>query len=191
MDKERAKFLFRNLLKGLLWFAILLIIYIYLKDRIEIHPESWVGRLNDNPLAMYLIFLSSEVIFGIIPPEVFMAWAAEPGNLVYYIMNVTLLASISYGAGVLGYGIGRVLNRRVLYRYARRKFFNQYETFFRKFGGFLLFVAAVTPLPYSAICMLVGSVNYRFRLFLLISLTRFLRFGFYSFILWQAGSIRL
>jgi membrane protein YqaA with SNARE-associated domain len=191
MDKERVKFLFRNLLKGLLWFAVLLVIYILLKDRIEIHPESLVGRVSDNALAVYLIFVGSEILFGIIPPEVFMAWAAEPGDSSYYILTVTFLSLISYGAGIVGYWIGRFLNKAVLYRYARRRFFTQYEVFFRKFGGFLIFVAAITPLPYSAICMLVGSVNYNFKRFLLISLSRFLRFGFYSYLLWQAGSIQL
>ena len=191
MDRERVKFLVKNLSKGLLWFAILLVLYIVFKDRIEIHPESWVGRVSDDPLSVYLIFLGSEVIFGIIPPEVFMAWAAEPGDASYYILSVTILAIISYGSGVLGYWIGRFLNQAVLYRYARRRFFTQYEVFFRKFGGFLIFVAAVTPLPYSAICMLVGSVKYNFRYFLLISLSRFLRFGFYSYLLWEAGSIQL
>jgi membrane protein YqaA with SNARE-associated domain len=120
-----------------------------------------------------------------------MAWAEEPGDSGYYIITVTFLALISYGAGVLGYWIGRFLNQAVLYRYARRRFFTQYETLLRRFGGFLLFVAAVTPLPYSAICMLLGSVKYKFRNFLLISLTRFLRFAFYSYLLWQAGSITL
>jgi membrane protein DedA with SNARE-associated domain len=191
MDRERIKFLVRNLLKGLLWFAVLLVIYIVLKDRVEIHPESWVAKVSDNTLAMYLIFMGSEVFFGIIPPEIFMAWAAEPGDSTYYILTVTFLAFISYGAGVLGYWIGRFLNKAVLYRYARRRFFTQYEVFFRKFGGFLIFVAAITPLPYSAVCMMVGSVNYTFNRFLLISLARFLRFGFYSYLLWQAGSIQL
>jgi membrane protein DedA with SNARE-associated domain len=191
MNKDRANFLFRNLLKGLLWFAILLIIYILLKDRVVIHPESWLGRVSDNILAVYLIFLASEVIFGIIPPEVFMAWAAEPGDAIYYIYTVTFLAFISYGAGVLGYWFGRFINKAVFYRYARIKFFNQYEVFFRRFGGFLIFVAAVTPLPYSAVCLMVGSVKFNFKSFLLISLTRFLRFGVYSYILWQAGSVTL
>jgi len=109
----------------------------------------------------------------------------------YYILAVTFLALISYGAGVLGYWIGRFLNKALLYRYARRRFFTQYETLLRRFGGFLLFVAAVTPLPFSAVCMLLGSVKYNFKNFLLIALTRFLRFAFYSYLLWQAGSITL
>jgi len=191
MDKERINFLLRNLLKGLLWFAVLLVVYIFLKDRVEIHPESLVGRVSDNTVVVYLIFLGSEIVFGIIPPEVFMAWAAESGDSAYYVLTVTFLALISYGAGVLGYWIGRFLNKAVLIRYARRRFFTQYETLLRRFGGFLLFVAAITPLPFSAVCMLLGSVKYNFKNFLLIALTRFLRFAFYSYLLWQAGSITL
>ena len=189
MSKERYHFLYRNLLKGLAWFAVLILAYIVLKDRVEIHPESWVGQVADNPVAVYLIFTASEIIIGIIPPEVFMAWAAQSGDLNIYILEITIFALISYGAGVLGYWIGRLFNTAVIYRSARKKFFRQYETFFLRFGGFLVFVAAVTPLPYSAVCMLVGSAKYKFRYFLLISLARFLRFGVYSYLLWHAGSV--
>jgi len=189
MSKERYKFLYKNLLKGLGWFAALLLLYIVLKDRVEIQPESWVGQVADNTLAIYSIFTASEIIIGIIPPEVFMAWAAKSRDLNTYVLHITMFAAISYGAGVLGYTLGRLFNRAVLYRYARRKFFRQYESFFLRFGGFLVFVAAVTPLPYSAICLLVGSAKYKFRYFLLISLSRFLRFGVYSYLLWEVGSV--
>lgn len=189
MNKDRIKFLLKNLLKGLLWFVVLVVIYILIKDRIEIHPESLVGKVSDNPIAVYSIFLASEIIIGIIPPEVFMIWATKPGDPVLYIFYVSLLALISYGAGIVGFYFGRFLNKAVLYRYARKRFFAQYELFFKRYGGFLVFVAAVTPLPYSAVCMLTGAADFNFRVFLLISLTRFLRFGVYSYILWHAGSI--
>lgn len=191
MDNDRVKFLTKNLIKGLLWFAILLVLYVVFKDRISFHPESLIGKVSESPIAIYSIFLVSEVVFGIIPPELFMAWAAQSGDPVIYITYVLLLAIISYGAGVFGFLIGRLVNKAVLYRYARRKFFKQYELVLNKYGGFLIFVAALTPLPFSLICMLVGSAEYRFSTFLLISLTRFLRFGFYSYILWEAGSISL
>ena len=189
MNKDRIKFLLKNLLKGLLWFAAILVIYILVKDRIEIHPESLIGKVSDNPFAVYSIFLASEIIIGIIPPEVFMIWATKPGDPVLYIFYVSLLSLISYGAGIVGFYIGKLLNKAVLYRYARRRFFAQYELFFKRYGGFLVFVAAVTPLPFSAVCMLTGAADFNFRVFLLISLTRFLRFGVSSYILWHAGSI--
>ena len=191
MVESRSRFLFKNLLKGLLWFGFLLLLYVILKDRVEIHPESWIGKVADKPLLIYSIFLTSEIIIGIIPPELFMAWAAKSQDLSIYVLHILLFSIISYGAGVIGYLMGRFLNRTVLFRYSRKKFFNQVEAFFRTYGGFLIFVAAVTPVPYSAVCMLVGSVKYPFKRFLLISLSRFLRFFVYAFILWKFGEISI
>ena len=59
MNKDRIKFLLKNLLKGLLWFVVLVVIYFLIKDRIEIHPEILVGRVSDTPIAVYSIFLAS------------------------------------------------------------------------------------------------------------------------------------
>ena len=188
-QNEKSRFLFKNLFRGLAWFAVLLVLYVLFKDNLEIRPESWVGQVSDRPFLVLLIFFVSEVIVGIIPPEVFMAWAQNQGDIWVYSGYVTIFALISYFAGVIGYFVGRILNQVILYRYARRKFFAKYETFLRRFGGFLIFVAAVTPLPYSGVCMVVGSAKYPFDKFLLISLTRFLRFAFYSFLLWKAGTI--
>ena len=191
MADSRTKFLFKNLTKGLLWFGFLLLLYIIFKDRIDINPESWIGKVSDKPMIVFSIFLASEIIIGIIPPELFMGWAATSGDLPLYIFYIILFSLISYGAGVIGYLVGRFLNRTILFRYTRKKFFNQVEAFFRTYGGFLIFVAAVTPVPFSAVCMLVGSVKYRFRMFLLISLSRFLRFGVYAYILWQVGDVSI
>ena len=191
MKKDRVKFLLKNLGKGLLWFAVLVVAYVLFKDKISVDPESILGRVSDSPVLVFSIFLASEIIIGIIPPELFMGWAANPGDPKLYIVYVTLFAFISYGAGIVGYLIGALMSKTILFRYTRRKFFMQVETFFKQYGGFLIFVAAVTPVPFSAVCMLVGSVHYKFNKFLLISSSRFLRFGFYSYILWHAGTISI
>lgn len=191
MAASRARFLFKNLFRGLIWFGFLLLLYVLFKDRIEINPESWIGRVSDQPILIYSIFLASEIIIGIIPPEFFMGWAAKNGDLSAYTFHVLFFSIISYGAGVIGYLIGRYLNRTVLFRYVRKKLFSRVEKFFRTYGGFLIFVAAVTPVPYSAVCMLVGSVKYSFRLFLFIALSRFLRFWVYAAIIWQVGEISI
>jgi len=191
MADSKASFLLKNLLKGLLWFGALLLIYILLKDRVEISPESWVGKVSDNSVLVLSIFLASEIIIGIIPPEIFMGWAASQGGLSTYISYVILLAVISYAAGVIGYFVGRYLRKTILFRFTRRKFFGQVENFFKSYGGFLIFVAAVTPVPYSAVCMLVGSVKFPFPMFLLITLSRFLRFGVYAYIMWEASDVSI
>jgi len=145
--------------------------------------------LGDNPGLVYLIYFLSEIIIGILPPELFMVWSLELAKERSYILDVTLLASISYLAGTITYFFGLYFHKTVLYRYIRRRYLGKFEARFHQFGGFLLFVAAVTPVPYSGICMLMGAVNYSRRSFFLITLFRFLRFIVYGYIMWRASLI--
>ncbi|MEQ8561666.1 MAG: hypothetical protein RID18_09180, partial [Cytophagales bacterium] len=73
--KEAFKFFTKNLLQGIVWFAlILLVLWLgakYLPDDIK----NWLTPLRERPFLVYSIFFASEVIFGIIPPEIFMVWA--------------------------------------------------------------------------------------------------------------------
>ena len=117
----------------------------------------------------------------------FMMWSLELAQNRNYILDLILLASISYGAGVVTYLFGLYFHRTVIYRYLRRRYLGKFETYFNLFGGFLLIVAAVTPLPYSAICMLTGAVNFPRRKFFLLTLFRFLRFAVYGYIMYRAS----
>ncbi|MEL7003656.1 MAG: VTT domain-containing protein, partial [Bacteroidota bacterium] len=72
-----------------------------------------------------------------------------------------------------------------------RNIFNQYirryKNVLNRYGGFLIFVGAVTPIPFSAICMLVGATGYPFPKFLLMGSARILRFVVYAFVIYQAN----
>jgi len=189
ISRKKRRFLFRNLGKGILWFAALVILFILARKYIPINDTSWIYKLYDKPLLVYLVFLISEIVVGIIPPEVFMIWALKSASAKYYVMDVILLATISYIAGIVGYFIGRWFHGTRFYSFVREKFLNRYEKFLRRYGGFLIIVAAATPLPFSGICMIVGAVQYKFGKFLWYASTRFLRFAVYAYIIWQANRI--
>ncbi|MFT5569343.1 MAG: membrane protein DedA with SNARE-associated domain [Cyclobacteriaceae bacterium] len=176
-----------NLLRGFVWLAILVTGYFLAKKYMNFDLEILLGPLYENTVAIYSIFLVSEVVFGIIPPEFFMFWALRHELLWLYVQNVAALATMSYLAGVIGYFIGSFLNRTVIYRMVRRNYLGKYEELFNNYGGFLILVAAITPLPFSGICMLVGAVKYPIRKFFWIALTRFGRFVVYSMIIWEAN----
>jgi len=93
--------------------------------------------------------------------------------------------AISYSAGVLGYWFGAYLNGTRVYTFVKKRIFGKFEKHFHTYGGFLVIVAAVTPIPFSGICMLVGSVRYPLKKFLLFAMARFLRFALYAAIIWQ------
>jgi hypothetical protein len=85
---DRAKFLLRNLIKGLLWLAILVTAYIYIKRNYGFDLEMIMGPMYEQPVAIFSIFLVSEVVFGIIPPEFFMIWSLRHEVVDLYVQNV-------------------------------------------------------------------------------------------------------
>ena len=186
-QSEKTKFLLSNLVKGLAWLVIIVAGYFLAKKYFDFDLELLLGPLYEKPVAIFSIFLVSEVVFGIIPPEFFMLWSLRDEVLLLYIQNIAALAFMSYCAGVLGYFIGSYFNSTVMYRLLRRNYLGKYEKMFNNYGGFLILVAALTPLPFSGICMLVGAVNYSKRKFFWISMSRFIRFIVYAFIIWEAN----
>ena len=185
---NRRRFLYKNLLKGLAWFAAIVVIFLLVEENVPFYPESWVSdaygwvsRIYDQPILVYLVFTISEILVGIIPPEVFfMLWSLESDSLIIYSFHIILLSVISYSAGIGGYWLGWIFSNSKSYQYLRRMYLRRYEVFFRRFGGLLIIVAALTPLPFSGICMMVGSVKFNFKKFLLYSAFRFLRFFIYA-----------
>lgn len=180
-------FFFRNLLKGLGWLIALILLFVYIKNNLDVESNEILLHYGNKPLIVFGIYTISEVVMGIIPPEFFMIWSLELAQFRNYWVDVALLAVISYAAGTITYFFGRYFNTTVIYRYVRKKYLRKYERLFNQYGGFLLFVAAITPVPYSAICMLVGSVKYPMKNFFSITLFRLVRFAVYGYLVWQAS----
>lgn len=181
----RSRFLLKNLLKGLMALTIIVVIYILLQKYTAF--DSFMSYIGRWPVLVYLVFIFSEVVFGIIPPELFMIWSIKSGVFDTYAFDVALLAGISYAAGVFGYAIGARLKDFGPFKKVFQKYIKRYQNTLNRYGGFLIFVAAVTPVPFSAICMLMGATRYNFYRFLLIALVRFVRFAAYSVVIYQAN----
>jgi len=184
---ERTRFFLKNLFRGILWLAAIVGGYFYLKTNYNFSLEGVLGPLYDKPFVIFGIFFTSETVFGIIPPELFMIWSLRNEVLQQYILNVAGLSVLSYLAGIIGYYIGSHFSTTQLYRTLQKNYLAKFEKHVNKFGGFLVIVAALTPLPFAGICMLMGAVKYRYRRFLLMSMTRFLRFTVYAIIIWEAN----
>lgn len=169
--------------------SVIVVGYILFNHYVDIDSSEFLQALGDRVALVYTVYFLSEIILGIIPPEMFMMWSLELAHGRNYIVDLTLLAVISYGAGVVAYLFGLYFHRTVLYRYLRRRYLRKFEARFNQFGGFLLIVAAVTPLPYSGICMLTGAANYPKRNFFILTLFRFLRFAVYGYIMYRASLV--
>lgn len=188
-DDSRGRFFLTNFIRGLLVLSAFVVAFILFKKYITIDFLLWLKPVYDNTLLVFLLYTISEIVFGIIPPEVFFIWSTRSGSVTQYVYYISLLAIISYSAGMLGFWIGVKLNQTIIYRWIKRRYLLKYQKYLNKYGFFLIIVAALTPLPFSAISMLMGSVSYPFKKFALYALTRFLRYAGYSIIFWEINSI--
>jgi membrane protein YqaA with SNARE-associated domain len=186
---EKSRFFIVNLFKGLIWFALLIVIFILVKKYSNIDHDAWLEPVFRQTWLIITIYFLSELIIGIIPPELFMIWALRTGNLTDYALLVSLFAILSYIAGFLGFLFGKYLDSTKIFRYLRRRYLGKYHTLLRKFGVFMILVAALTPVPYSGISILIGSLNYPVKKYLLWALSRFVKFSFYAALIWEANII--
>ena len=186
---SKRHFLWRNLLRGFVFLVLIIAAYILFKNKGGMEYISWLEPIYGQPTLMFLIYTASEILFGIIPPELFMVWALNQGDIGTYASIIALLMFISYGAGWLAYYVGKRSRNSPWYRFLKRKYFSKYETYLQEFGSFLIIVASVTPLPYAAICMLVGAADYKVSKFGIYSLFRLLRFIVYASIIWEANTL--
>lgn len=171
-------------MRGLIWFAVIITAYILASEDIKVYQKE-INDIGDRLPLLLGIFTVSEVVFGIIPPELFMLIWQSKGILSEYVVNLTYLTMISYAAGVLGYYIGRYFSKTSLYQRINDRYLKQYDRQLKKFGIYIVLVGAVTPVPFSATCMLAGSVNLPIRDFLLICISRILRFAVYGWMVWS------
>jgi len=185
-EETRSRFLFRNLVRGLMWFAVIITVFILLEEYIQENFQARVEQIYDSLFLFYGVFTLSEIIFGLIPPEFFMyVYVLNHIPLHNYIIDLSALTIISYGAGVIGYYVGRNFSKTGFFEKVSEKYLGQYQNSLRKYGGYLVLVGAVTPIPFSAMCMLAGSINFPLRSFLLISIARVLRFAVYGWMVWS------
>jgi membrane protein YqaA with SNARE-associated domain len=185
-EETKSGFLIKNLLRGLAWFALIITIFILMEGYIQENFKTHIDTIRANPAVLYGIYTLSEVVFGILPPELFMMiWILDDIDVSGFIINLSILTLISYGAGIVGYFIGYYFTKAPLFKKIHERYLKPYEKYLKKYGGFLVIVGAITPVPYSATCMLAGSVHFPFKTFLLITITRVIRFAAYGWMVWS------
>lgn len=133
--------------------------------------------------SIFSIFYTSETILGLVPPEIFIAWSKKTPTP---ILNLSILASLSYLGGLTSYFIGRLtLKIKSVREYLQVKMADNLKNT-KKWGGLLVIAGALLPLPFAISCMTSGMIKYPFHRVVLFGLFRFLRFAIYA---WAIFSI--
>lgn len=164
--------------------AIIFVLLLLVVDSFIVDIGSVLTNLVEvcSPLVIFSIFLISESLLGLLPPEIFIAWASKSD---YSILFLFLLATISYIGGIISYFIGsRLFLIPAVKDYIEVKIAKHIVNL-RKWGGIFVFLGAVSPLPHSIVSMACGLIKYNFKHYLLWSLFRYVRFLVYALVIFQ------
>ena len=145
----------------------------------------------EHPAYAWVVFFLTfcESIFLFIPPEVFMtppivADKKRAGP-------ITLAAALgSLVGGAVAYAIGLWLFDSVgvwlINNFASMEKFALAQDMFMRHGTLIIFITAVTPVPYKLMAICAGFLHFPALLFLRISaIFRTARFGIVGFLLWR------
>ena len=129
------------------------------------------------PFWVLTVFFISESVLGLIPPEIFIAWSDKMPDPILYL---SLIAILSYAGGIISYFTGRAATRiPSVHEYLEVKMAKHLKNA-RKWGGFLIVVGAVLPVPFAVSSLAAGMIKYPFISYLLFGLLRFVRFAVYG-----------
>ena len=185
-DKVRLIFLLKNFLKGMLFFAVALAFYKITFSYLDLSSLKEQVSLDLPSFFVFLLFFMSELILGLIPPELFMIWAITSKPITSYFFYVFVFSVLSYIAGFVAFNFGKYLHNTWLYDFMKKNIIGKHERKISAFGWLFIVVAAITPLPFSATCAVVGAVGFDGRKYLIYSLARFIRYAIYGFFIWLA-----
>lgn len=131
---------------------------------------------------IFSFFLLSETVLGIVPPEIFIAWASKSSTPWLFLFT---LATISYLGGIIAFYIG---NRLFLIPAIKNHIENKIAKHIinlRKWGGLFVFIGAMLPIPHSIVSLACGLIKFNFKHYLLWALFRYLRFAIYAFVIFK------
>jgi len=185
--EKRSSFFFRNLFKGLVWLALIVALFIFSKHAVDPQLIHRFQPFFEKTGLILFIFCISEIIVGIIPPELFLIWALRSGDADTYIKYALILAVISYIAGFIAFLFGRYLHNTRLYRYLHVRFLMKSEPLLKQYGLYMILVSSLTPVPFSGFAMLVGAVHYPTNRYIYWSLSRFVKFAVSAWVIWEAN----
>ncbi|MCB7480089.1 YqaA family protein [Christiangramia sediminis] len=134
------------------------------------------------PFEVLSIFFLSESLLGLVPPELFIAWA---GKSVSPILFLTLLATASYLGGIVSYWIGVGITKIPAVHKAMELKMAKHIKNTRKWGGFLIIVGALLPIPFAMTSIAAGIIRFPFSSYLIFGLLRYARFYLYALVIFE------
>lgn len=153
--------------------------------------QHWVASTTSlfealGPWGLALLSFAEASFFPVPPDLVLIPLAlSQPSLALWY---GTLATAFSTLGGLFGYWLGRKVGRRILERLASESQIRQIEGLFRRYGGWAVLAAALTPIPYKLFTIAAGLFVIPLGTFAWASVIgRGLRFYLEALLLWLYG----
>ncbi|MCH8332034.1 MAG: VTT domain-containing protein [Bacteroidetes bacterium] len=170
------KNLFKAIFSTVLIIALFLVLQkLFLKDLFLA-----INLPSSFPALMFGAFFLSESFLGILPPDLFILWTMQYENFWFML---SLLAILSYLGGIVAYQIGSLIGENSLVHRWIHKQFDRHKKDVQRWGGFVIIIAALTPLPFSPISILAGTLEFPFKKYYIFALSRLARYFIYALVL--------
>lgn len=183
-DPEYNRFVMKSTIRGLIYFTAMVGLFFIINLWM---PENWKAILDPitkNPKLVYLVFFASETFFGIIPPEFFIMWAVK-STLDTYILKVLLFSILSFTGALIAFFVGKKIKNGGLYDKLLQSRFSKYVGYYHRYGGVIIILSALTPLPFATISLISATLGFKFTKYCLFASLRFIRFVIYGYVFWQ------
>ena len=177
------KFVGKSVKKAILP-IILIIAAIFTLDYFVLDLDKLLISITDtySPIGILSVFFASESLLGIIPPELFIAWAGKSEFPIFYL---SLLAAASYLGGIVSYFIGVGITKIPAVHKQIETNMAKHIKNTRKWGGFLIIVGALLPIPFAMTSIAAGIIRFPFMSYLMYGLLRFIRFYAYALVIFE------
>ncbi|MGM0598960.1 MAG: YqaA family protein [Candidatus Rifleibacteriota bacterium] len=137
--------------------GLVAIFFVFLKYREPIKAAAEGAVNNFGYPALFFLCWAADVIIQPIPADVLVFGSVFGGS---HLVKTALVAGLSSGmGGMTGYYLGRLFGPWRFRRLFGPKLLRRGRNLFRDHGALAIFVAGVSPVPYSAVCWIGGIYN--------------------------------
>lgn len=179
-------FIWENTKKALIPIAVFVGVLLYINYKVmSINDMLLYVTQNFSDAFIFTLFFISESVLGLLPPDIFIAWTKNTDSPLLYL---SFLAVLSLAGGIISYYKGRTLLLIPKINEYLEGRMSKHIRNMQKWGGFLIAVGALLPLPFAIACLAAGMIKFPQKQFFIFASLRIFRFVIYGFAIYSALS---
>lgn len=179
-------FIWENTKKAIIPLLLVVAVLLFINYKVmSINDMLLYITQNFSDTFIFSLFFVSESILGLLPPDIFIAWTK---NTAHPLLYLTILAFLSLAGGIISYYKGRTLLLIPKINNYLEGRMSKHIRNMQKWGGFLIAVGALLPLPFAIACLAAGMIRFPQKQFYMFASLRLLRFVIYGYAIYSALS---